>query len=72
MVVVRLAVAGLILTIDRSKIWKGKRGKSGSHRSNAKSYPKRLLCFGAQPSLETVESGAPKYKRFEGMAGWVA
>ena len=52
-----LAVEGLVLTIDRSKIWQGKREKSGSIRPNAKNYPRRLSYFGAQPSLETVESG---------------
>ena len=52
-----LAVEGLVLTIDLSKIWQGKRGKSGSTRSNAKSYPRKLSYFGAQPNLETVESG---------------
>ena len=73
MVVVRLAVEGLedlVLTIDRSKIWQGKRGQSGSNRSNAKSYPRKLSYFGAQPNLETVESGVSIKGLREWQAGW--
>ena len=65
-----LATEGLVLTNDRSTIWQGKREKSGSTRSNAETYPRRLPNFGAQPSLATVESGVSIKGLRERQVGW--